>query len=76
MIQNKIYYSIDDYLKEHAGNNFAEKLKGMLDRDKTLRPGDGEVYLVHVRHDDWCQLYRYGNGRCNCDPEVEVQIFR
>ena len=32
-----------------------------------LQPG--QVYIVSVRHDDWCAVLK-GTGPCDCNPDV------
>lgn len=31
----------------------------------------GTVAVIHVYHDEWCEI-NYG-GECNCDPDVSVE---
>jgi hypothetical protein len=35
-----------------------------------IRPG--QVALVDIYHDDWCQIFT--GGYCNCDPEIQLPI--
>jgi hypothetical protein len=32
----------------------------------------GELGVLHVSHDDWCQLLS-GTGACNCSPDVRLE---
>lgn len=35
----------------------------------------GAVNVMHVRHDDWCAFLK-GQGECNCDPDIEIEVER
>jgi hypothetical protein len=35
---------------------------------------DGEVGMVHVRHDTWCPIYLGGGTTCLCRPDVAVEV--
>ena len=50
---------------EYASAVLATAEKGLA--DGTLKPG--QVYVIPVRHDGWCDLLK-GIGPCNCVPEV------
>lgn len=49
--------------------NYFPKLIALGQELHALAPG---VYLVNVRHDEWCALLS-GRGDCNCDPDVEPE---
>jgi len=42
-----------------------------LDEGRTV---PGNVYLIDVVHDGWCDLLA-GKGPCNCNPEVRGEPY-
>ena len=54
------------------------KLKGanvpiLIARSASVRPGSVNVAII--RHDDWCNGWKAGQGMTNCDchPEIDVE---
>jgi hypothetical protein len=43
-------------------------------REKLIQEGEikpGEVKVLHVYHDEWCDFH--SGGFCNCDPDLVVE---
>ena len=53
--------------RKHRYQDAALEQTRLSQAEGKLEPG--KVYIMDVRHDDWCDLLS-GKGTCNCNPEV------